>query len=60
MKVCVEIVLMAADAGLVSAGEEVAAVAGTDEGADTAVIVRAAYPRTFRELKVREILAMPR
>ena len=60
MKVAVEIVLMAADAGLIEAGQDVAAVAGTDEGADTALIVKAAYPRKFTELKVREILAMPR
>jgi hypothetical protein len=60
MKVAVEITLMAADAGLIPLGEEVAAVAGTDEGADTAIVVRAAYPRKFRELKIREILAMPR
>ena len=60
MKVSVEIVLMVADAGLVQAGEEVAAVAGTEGGADTAIIVRATYPRKFGELKIREILAMPR
>jgi hypothetical protein len=60
MKVAVEIVLMAADAGLIGRGEEVAAVAGTSDGADTAIIVKAAYPRQFGELKVREILAMPR
>jgi len=35
MKVCVEIVLMAADAGLIPMDKEVIAIAGTDEGADT-------------------------
>lgn len=60
MKVCVEIVLMAADAGLVQPGQEVVAVAGTSEGADTAIVVQAAYPRKFHDLSVREILAMPR
>ena len=60
MKVCVEVALMAADAGLVDVGQEIVAVAGTDEGADTAIVLKAAYPRKFKELKIREILAMPR
>lgn len=60
MKVCVEIALMAADAGLLDTEREIAAVAGTGEGADTAIILKPAYPRKFRELKIREILAMPR
>lgn len=60
MKVCVEIVLMAADAGLIGVDQEVAAVAGTGEGADTAIVVKPAYPRHFKDLKIREILAMPR
>lgn len=60
MKVCVEIVLMVADAGLLDMSKEVIAVAGTDEGADTAIVVKPAYPRKFLELKVREIIALPR
>ncbi len=60
MKVCVEVALMAADAGLIDVEREIVAVAGTDSGADTAIVVKPAYPRKFRELKVREILAMPR
>lgn len=38
MKVCVEIVLMAADSGLIPVNREVIANAGTDEGADTAIV----------------------
>ena len=38
MKVCVEITLMAADAGRIPVDKEVVAVAGTGRGADTAVI----------------------
>ena len=60
MKVCVEVALMAADAGLVDSGSEIAAVAGTDSGADTAIILQPACTRKFRELKIHEILAMPR
>ena len=60
MKVCVEIVLMAADSGLIPVNREVIANAGTDEGADTAIVVRPSYPRKFLELKIKEIIAKPR
>jgi hypothetical protein len=60
MKVCVEIVLMAADAGLIPVDREVIAIAGTDRGADTAIVVKPAYPRKFLELKIKEIIAKPR
>ena len=60
MKVCVEIVLMAADAGLIPVDEEVIAIAGTGEGADTAIVVKPAYPRKFLDLKVNEVIAKPR
>jgi hypothetical protein len=59
MKVCVEIVLMAADAGLVSEGEEVMVVAGTARGADTAVIALAAPSTKLHELHITEILCKP-
>lgn len=60
MKVAVECVLMAADAGLLDVGQETIAVAGTGSGADTAIVCRPAYPRTFHEFQVLEILAKPR
>lgn len=60
MKVCVEIVLMVADAGLISMDKEVISIGGTGGGADTAIVVKPAYPRKFLELKIREILAKPR
>ena len=59
MKVCVEIVLMAQDAGLVDSRDCIA-VAGTARGADTAVIIRPAPSNRFFDLKVREILIKPR
>ena len=60
MKVAVEVALMAADAGLLDMTQEAIAIAGTDEGADTAIVIRPAYARKFRELEIREILAKPR
>jgi hypothetical protein len=60
MKVCVEIVLMAADAGLISMDGEVMAIAGTAKGTDTCIVVKPAYPRKFYELEIREIVAKPR
>jgi len=59
-KVCCEIVMMAADAGLIPEGEEVIAVAGTGRGADTVMIIRSAASKRFLDLKVLEILAKPR
>ena len=60
MKVAVEISLMAADAGMIDMSKEVIAVGGTDEGADTAIVIKPAYPRKFKDMEIREILAIPR
>jgi hypothetical protein len=60
MKVAVEIALMAADAGLLDMEKEIIAIAGTDDGADTAVVLQPVYSRKFRKLRIREILAKPR
>lgn len=59
-KVCCEIVMMAADAGLIPEGEEVIAVAGTGRGADTVMVIKSASSKRFLDLKVFEILAKPR
>jgi hypothetical protein len=58
-KVCVEIVAMATDANLIPV-EDVIAVAGSAQGADTAVIIAANSTNQFFDIKVREILAKPR
>lgn len=58
MKVCVEIVLMAADAGLITP-EDVLSVAGTARGADTIALIKPASSNRLFDLKVREILAKP-
>ncbi len=59
IKVCVEIVLMAADAGLISTGD-VIAVAGTGRGADTAAVIAPMPSNRLFDLKVRAVLAKPR
>ena len=43
VKVCVEIAVMALDAGLIPHGEEIMVVAGSGRGADTAVIMHPAH-----------------
>jgi len=60
MKVSVEVALMAADAGLIRTDREVIAIAGTGEGADTAIVVKPSYPRNFQEFEIREVLTKPR
>ena len=59
-KVCVEIVIMAVDAGLIPEGTEVIAVAGTGRGMDTALVIRSASASRFFDLDVREVIAKPR
>jgi hypothetical protein len=59
-KVCIEIVLMAADAGLIPVDRDVIAVAGTGRGADTALVIKPANASRFFDLKIREIIAKPR
>jgi hypothetical protein len=60
MKVAVEVALMAADAGLLDMFQEAIAIAGTDRGADTAIVLQPAYSRKIQKLQIREILAKPR
>lgn len=60
MKVCVEIALMAADAGLVTIGEPCIAVGGTGKGADTALVLIPANVSDFFDLRIQEVLAKPK
>ncbi|HDP97127.1 MAG TPA: hypothetical protein ENN25_05495 [Euryarchaeota archaeon] len=62
MKVCVEITLMAADAGAIpcGSGKEVIAIGGSAKGSDTAVMFEPSHSNSFFDLSVREIIAMPR
>jgi hypothetical protein len=59
VKVCFEIVLMATDAGLVTAGEKVIAIAGTARGSDTALVMQAASTQHLKRLRVNEIICKP-
>lgn len=59
-KVCVEIVVMAADAGLIPVDKDVIAIAGTSRGADTALVIRPVNTSKFFNLKIREVIAKPR
>jgi len=59
-KVCVEITIMAADAGLIPVDREVIAMGGTGRGADTALVIKSATASRFFNLEIREIIAKPR
>jgi hypothetical protein len=58
-KVCMEITVMAADAGEIPVDRPVIAIAGTGEGADTALVIRPAHSNNFFDLFVKEIIAKP-
>ena len=60
MKVAVECVLMAADAGLLDMSQLVVSVSGTGSGADTAIVCKPAYARFFYDMEIQEVLAKPR
>jgi hypothetical protein len=59
MKVCVEVAVMAAEAGFITPDEEVVAVGGTGTGADTAVVLKPAYAAGMFETKFKAVLCMP-
>jgi hypothetical protein len=59
MKVCVEILLMAADAGHVAIGEQVVVVTGTGRGSDTAVVASASTSTRLSDLHITEIICKP-
>lgn len=58
-KVAVECVMMAADAGLLTMDTDVVGVAGTNGGADTALVITPAFTSTFFDLRLREFVAKP-
>ena len=65
MKVCVEIVAMAADAGLIpvtnveEGAADVIAIAGTGRGGDTVVVIGGTSTNHLFDMKIREVLAKP-
>jgi uncharacterized protein len=58
-KVCLEITVMAADADAIPVNRPVIAIAGTGEGADTALVVQPAHSNNFFDLYVKEIITKP-
>jgi hypothetical protein len=58
-KVCVEIVTMACDAGLIDSDKHVLAIAGTHRGADTVHIIKSANSRRFFDVKIIDVIAKP-
>jgi len=60
IKVSAEIAMMAADAGLVRTDEEIIAIAGTSEGADTAVVLKPENSHRFFDMVIKEIICKPR
>jgi hypothetical protein len=59
MKVVVEIAAMAADAGVIPADKDVLVVAGSNRGADTAVVIKPANSHLLFDMVVKEIIAKP-
>ena len=63
-KVAAEVVMMATDAGAIPDGEDVVAIAGTGDGADTAMVVKSCHAASFfdkeKGIEFREIIAIPR
>jgi hypothetical protein len=60
VKVGVEITLMVSDAGLIPTDTEIIAIGGTAKGLDSAVVLQPAHMGNFFDLKINEIIAMPR
>jgi hypothetical protein len=58
-KVCIEISVMAADAGMVKAYNNIIAIGGTGSGADTAAIISPAHSQDFFKTRVLEIICKP-
>lgn len=60
VKVCVEIAVMALDAGLIPYGREVIALGGTGSGADTAIVCQPAHGKDLFAFDIREVICKPR
>lgn len=58
-KVCVEIAVMALDAGLIPYGEDIIAIGGSGRGADTALVLRPAHSQDFFATEIREVICKP-
>ncbi len=59
-KVAVEVAIMAADGGAIPTTDDVISMGGRGKGVDTAILLRAAHQNSFFDLKIKEILCLPR
>ena len=63
-KVCVEIALMAADAGLIPVDREIMTIGGTGQWCDTAIVLKPSFANKLFDpmngLEIKEIVVMPR
>jgi len=59
VKVCPEIVMMAADAGLIPLNKKVVSVAGSHAGSDTAMVITPSTSNRIRDMKLHEIIVKP-
>ncbi|MCK4481406.1 MAG: hypothetical protein KAV01_12830, partial [Candidatus Lokiarchaeota archaeon] len=60
VKVCIEIAMMVADAGLIEDLEkDIICIGGTGRGADTVCLIKATPTSLFDQLRVKAILAKP-
>ena len=58
-KVCVDVSIMALDAGLIPYGEPIIAIGGSGQGADTAIIITPSHASSIFETKIHEIICKP-
>ncbi|MFW9794632.1 MAG: hypothetical protein ACFFEE_10040 [Candidatus Thorarchaeota archaeon] len=58
-KVCAEIAMMAADAGLIPVDSDVVTIGGTGRGADTSWVIRPANSHAFPRIKMRACICKP-
>ena len=59
VKVCVEVAVMALDAGLIPHDKEIIAIGGTGVGVDTAVIIRPGHASATFDTFISEIICKP-
>ena len=58
-KVCFECAVMALDADVIEWGKAIVALAGTSEGADTAMVLTPGYSASILSTRIHEILCKP-
>jgi len=59
VKVCVEIVIMAAEHGFVTTDEDVVVVGGSGHGSDTALVMKPVFAADMFKARIKALLCMP-